>query len=128
MRLMDLFTRDEPVLDCVSIVFLRQPNGPALRLLSDCLELRRRLFAAQEYLEGGTIKLKTEPHIVVLDLHVVQMSPHVFTFNDNVRPFHRWGRLLCLSVCSVSPFSVAGPPPLSHSPARYLCLCLSCLR
>jgi len=85
MKLQDLFTREEPLFEMVSLVFLTQPEPSVLRQISQCAELRARLFGVTEVVKNGETQTKLEPHILVLDQHCVRMSDNVVTLNNTVR-------------------------------------------
>lgn len=83
-RLKDLFVRDRPMFEVAALVFLTQPAPSVLRQLSECDELRARLFGTTEYVEAGETKAKNDPHVLILDQHCVQMSESVFALNNSV--------------------------------------------
>ena len=83
-RLKDLFVRDRPMFEVAALVFLTQPAPSVLRQLSECEELRARLFGMTEFVEAGETKTKSDPHVLILDQHCVQMSESVFALNSSV--------------------------------------------
>ena len=82
VRFKDLLLRDEPMFEVVALVFLTQPNAAVLRQLSECAEVRARLFGATA--DGEPSRSRSNAHVLVLDQHCVRMSDVVFTLNNTV--------------------------------------------